>query len=297
MSSLPIRSLDRLPARLGKYRWTGTATELWKILQKKPLTPLEIYKVLPQTNCGRCLVPSCLAFAAAVVQGSKRFIDCPYLAKETAARLSGNLEQRDLREPDQADFLVKLEEKIATLDLAEIAPLIGAVYSDNHLTINSLGKDFQFDHRGEMVSECHIIPWVRAPLLSYITHDTHQNITGNWITFRELKGGIDWQGLFTSRCELPLKKLADDHPALLADIVELFTGRTTAEFQADIALILHPLPHFPLVICYQQPEEDLESTLTILFDECCGVNLHIKSIFTLCSGLVQMFDKIAGLHA
>jgi hypothetical protein len=66
--------------------------------------------------------------------------------------------------------------------------------------------------------------------------------------------------------------------------------------EADIALILYPLPHFPLLICYQKAEDGLDSVLTLLFDRCCGVNMHIKAIFTLCSGLVQMFAKIAQLH-
>ena len=108
---------------------------------------------------------------------------------------------------------------------------------------------------------------------------------------------MEWQNLFTSRCERVLKDLADAHPELLSDIVDLFLGIPATGFDADIALIIHPLPHFPMLICYQAPEDDLESKLTIFFDACCGVNLHIKSIFTLCSGLVQMFGKIAQMHS
>ncbi len=67
-------------------------------------------------------------------------------------------------------------------------------------------------------------------------------------------------------------------------------------FEADIGLILHPMPHIPILICYQAADEDLGSDLTFFFDECCGTNLHIKSIFTLCSGIVMMFDKIAEHH-
>ena len=107
---------------------------------------------------------------------------------------------------------------------------------------------------------------------------------------------MEWQNLFTSRCEKVLQEIADAHPELLTDLIDLFMGRKTEGFDADISLILHPLPHFPLLICYQAPEEDLESKLTLFFDSCCGVNLHIKSIFTLCSGLVQMFDRIAEIH-
>ena len=267
-----------------------------KVLQEKPLTPLEIYKVLPQTNCQRCMLPTCLAFAAGVVAGKKKLEDCPYLGEQEIAQLGGSQQNRSTLDPGQAEFIDKLERKIAALDLAQIAPVIGATWNNNILTVNSLGKDFNIDHQGRMTSECHIIPWVKAPLFSYITNKKHAGITGDWITFRELKGGIDWQGLFTSRCEMVLRKLADDHPDLLGDIVDLFMGEPTDEFDADIALVIHPLPHFPILICYQAPDDDLESELTMFFDECCGVNLHIKSIFTLCSGLVQMFDKIATMH-
>ena len=263
----------------------------------KPLTPLEIYKVLEKSNCGRCQLPSCLAFSAAVVAGHKKLKDCPQLDEQTCEQLTGSLKTRAEMEPDQPEFIDRLEEKIAGLDLARIAPIIGANYKDGRIVINSLGKDFQIDQQGQLFSECHIIPWVKAPLLSYITNPEHQGITGTWSTFRELQGGMEWQNLFTSRCEQVLKEIADEHPDLFTDLVALFMGVTTEGFQADIALILHPLPHFPLLICYQAPDDDLESELTIFFDSCCGVNLHIKSIFTLCAGLVQMFDKIAKMHS
>lgn len=265
-------------------------------MPNKTLNPLELYKHLPQTNCGRCLLPSCLAFAAGVVSGRKKLTECPYLSEEQRQQLAKSLQPRAQLESDQADFFERMEEKIRTIDFAKIAPVIGATHKNSQLIINSLGKDFHIDRQGQIGSECHIIPWVKAPLLSYVTNKTHQGITGDWITFREIKGGIDWQGLFTSRCERPLKQLADEHPSLLGDIIDLFMGKQTEAFEADIALTLYPLPHFPILICYQAAEEDLESKLTIFFDTCCGVNLHIKSIYTLCAGLVRMFDKISKLH-
>jgi hypothetical protein len=259
-------------------------------------TALDVYRILPQTNCSKCLLPSCLAFAAAVVAGSKKLQDCPDLdpgiREEFLAKYSGSA----FMEVDQAEFIDRLQEKMSTIDFEVVAPLIGAVVENDTIIINSMGKDFVFDRQGNMRSECHVIPWVQAPMLSYITYKTHTDITGKWMTFREVKGGIEWQALFTSRCEEPLRKLADENPDLLNDLIDLFMGKTIDWYEADIALILYPLPKIPILICYQAPEDDLESKLTILFDECCSTNLHIKSIFTLCSGLVQMFTKIAESH-
>ena len=259
-------------------------------------TALEIFKKLPQTNCAKCLLPSCLAFAAALLRGRKKVKDCPDLTPEIASQLSAMLQRPGGIEIEQAEFVDKLQKKMSTINFETIAPLIGATVKNGRIAINSLGKDFIFDQQGNMDSECHIIPWVQAPLLSYITYGAHADITGNWISFREIKGGIEWQALFANRCEEPLRKLADDNPGLLQDIIDLFMGRTIDWYEADIALVLHPMPKFPILICYQAPEDDLESKLTIFFDECCGINLHIKSIFTLCHGLVQMFTKIAEQH-
>ncbi len=265
-------------------------------MAKPNSTVVDTYKILPQTNCGRCLLPSCLAFAAAIVSGSRKLKDCPYLAPEAIADFPDTPARIGSREIDQAEFIDSLQKKMAAINLEAVAPLIGATVKDDTILINSLGKDFVFDRQGNMTSECHIIPWVLAPALSYITHKTHGEITGKWISFREIKGGIEWQGLFTSRCEEPLRKLADANPDLLHDLIHLFMGRTIDWYEADIALILHPLPKIPILICYQAPEDDLESKLTIFFDQCCSINLHIKSIFTLCSGLVQMFAKISEHH-
>lgn len=258
-------------------------------------SPMDIYKRLPKDNCGRCLLPSCLAFAAAVVAGRKTIRDCPGLSPAQIAELSPGGQPAPM-DADQAEFMAKLKARMTTIDLCRVAPLIGGVMLGERLVINVLGKDFLVDRQGHVTSECHVISWVEAPLLSYITNKTHGDITGKWISFREINGGIEWQGLFTSRCETPLRRLADDNQGLLGDLIDLFMGKTIDWYQADIALILHPLPKVPILICYQAPDDDLESTLTIFFDQCCPVNLHIKAIFTLCSGLVQMFAKIAERH-
>ncbi len=263
------------------------------------ITPLEIYKITPKSNCRQCLLPSCLAFSAAVSAGSKKFKDCPHLKPEDTRHLETQLSEKKEQPAVQAQFLEKLKEKVGSLHFPHIAQTLGCKSQQKHLNIISLGKKFQVSQQGEITSECHIIPWVEAPILSYITHKSHMGITRNWISFRELRGGIDWQGLFSSRCERPLCTLADNNPELLADLIDLFMGQETdtKKYEADIALILHPLPHIPILICYQKAEDDLQSALTIFFDECCGHNLHIKSLYTLCAGLVMMFEHIATKHS
>jgi hypothetical protein len=132
-------------------------------MPKSTFTTLDVYKMLPQTNCGKCFLPSCLAFAAAIVAGRKKFKDCPDLDLERTAEFSAKFEGPGSREVDQAEFINKLKKKMSTINFETVAPLIGATVQDDRIIINSMGKDFVFDRQGNMVSECHVIPWVQAP--------------------------------------------------------------------------------------------------------------------------------------
>ncbi len=45
-------------------------------------SPLEVYKFLPQTNCGDCGEPTCMAFASHMIDRSLKLEDCPPLLED-----------------------------------------------------------------------------------------------------------------------------------------------------------------------------------------------------------------------
>jgi acetyl-CoA decarbonylase/synthase complex subunit gamma len=51
------------------------------------LTGLEIYKLLPQTNCKECGFPTCLAFAMKLAAKQAELKACPYVSEESKAKL------------------------------------------------------------------------------------------------------------------------------------------------------------------------------------------------------------------
>ena len=51
------------------------------------MTGIEIYKLLPQTNCGDCGVPTCLAFAMKLAAGQTELAKCPHVSEESKAKL------------------------------------------------------------------------------------------------------------------------------------------------------------------------------------------------------------------
>jgi ArsR family metal-binding transcriptional regulator len=45
----------------------------------KPLPVLDIFRILPRTNCGECGYPACMAFAAALGRSEASYEECPDL--------------------------------------------------------------------------------------------------------------------------------------------------------------------------------------------------------------------------
>ena len=52
------------------------------------LTGIQIFKLLPKTNCGECGVPTCLAFAMNLAAGKAELALCPYVSEEARGLLA-----------------------------------------------------------------------------------------------------------------------------------------------------------------------------------------------------------------
>lgn len=255
-----------------------------------------IYKLLPQSNCRQCYLPSCLAFAAAVLRGEKKLADCPALAREEAARLGEELVPRKSLADEQAELVVGLQEQVRELDLAVLAPRLGAVWNGERLVISCLGKDFSIDRQGRLSSECHVNPWLQLPLLRYILHCRGAAERGEWLPLARLRGGQAVAPLFARRCEAVLCRLADQRPEMFFDLVAMFGGRPVPEIASDPAYLLYPLPRLPFALCYQPPEEGLPSSLKILCDRSAEENATPDIISLLGAGIGEMFNKIIHRH-
>ncbi|MHB8811247.1 MAG: DUF3786 domain-containing protein [Desulfobulbaceae bacterium] len=259
--------------------------------------PLQIYKCLPQTNCGECFLPSCLAFAAAVTSGAKNLADCPHLQADAARALTGNIIDREPYEIQREEHLTRLRQALAKRDLPAAAARLGARIVDEKVAVTCLGKDFFVDRQGRVTSECHTHYGLTIPLLTYLLDSKGDRPAGRWVPFRELQGGPPMTALFEQRGEKRLQHLADHHPDLYDDLVTIFSGKEEKKiFAADTAVVLRPLPRLPVLICYWRPEEDLGSKLNIFFDTTADKHLSIEMLFELTVGMVMMFEKIARKH-
>jgi hypothetical protein len=264
---------------------------------KRHLTnPLEIFQLLEKSNCRRCGEKTCLAFASAVVTGHRKIHECPQLPGEITAQFVEEAKDPGANEPG-AEYIAKLKSEITSIDLAAAAARTGGGFSDGRLTLKVLGKNLSVDSQGNIYGDIHINPWIAVPFLNYILYGQGVPVADKWVSLRELERGRARYQMFQRQCEEPMKKVADIYPNLFNDIIEVFSGRQVAQqFDSDISLVLHPLPKVPILICYWRPDDDLDSILHVFFDETADKNLDTDSVFTLGTGLANMFKKIFLRH-
>ena len=258
---------------------------------------MEIFKLLKGSNCQECGEKTCLAFSVAVFKERKPIHACPYVSKEVIDQYGGAVVKPDTVDEYKAQAIEELKQKIPLIDLAQAAERIGARFLDDTLTIRVFGKKFSVDAKGNPSSEVHINAYMVVPALNYILNGSGRWPEGNWITFRELKGGPSRYAHFQQRCEKPLKRLADTYTDFFKDMLEIFDGKKIdSHIDSDISIVLHPLPLFPIMVCYWKPEDGLESSLHIYFDSVSDDNLDIESNYTMNEGIALMFERIALRH-
>jgi hypothetical protein len=136
-------------------------------LAKQIKTPLDVYKLLPKSNCRQCSLPTCIAFSAAVLRGEKEIEDCPNIDKSLAGeakRIDRPVSVAQRRE-EAAD---QLRSQIPSIDFHSSAGRLGGRITEDKLVLKCLGKDFFIDPVGTITSECHTHAWVSLFLLDYI---------------------------------------------------------------------------------------------------------------------------------
>ena len=260
--------------------------------------PLEIYAALAKTNCGQCGVPSCIAFAAALLQGQKKINACPYLPPEVAAQLAQRIVRRRSLEDDQQQVVHALQLEVTKLDFALVAPQLGAQLVDGNLAVNCLGKDFCITPSGEMLSDCHLNHWIHVPLLYYCLLCQGREAQGEWVPYATLPEAAEWSQWFSHRCEEALRQLVDAHHDLVFELFHLFGAKPVVmSGGSDHSLLILPLPKVPFLINYWESEEGFPSKLNILLDRSAGENINAQSINLLARGIIEMFRQLILRHS
>lgn len=258
---------------------------------------MEIFQLLPRTNCRECNETTCLAFAGAVFTGKRGLSDCPFVDRDMLEKYGGEKKGINPVEEEFDEVFERLQRRLSEQNFKERANILQAEYSEGTLQIPILGKPFRIDNQCNVTTDIHVNNWVLGSVLHYVIHCKGNAVSSNWVPLRELPGGKDWYRLFGKQCEEILKDTADSYPDLFSDLVGMFRGRVVDDqFKSDVAVILMPLPLVPMLICYWQPEDGMESSLNLFFDDTAEANLGMEGLYTLGVGIAMMLEKMSMVH-
>ena len=256
---------------------------------------LEIYKLLNKSNCGKCGLATCMAFAQSAVSGVKGAEDCPYLSGDAAEKVG-----RRKDDPDQSDgfgaSIEALRDKVRNTDLKAAAPRLGAEFKGSMLSVRVLGREFMLDGSGVISSELHVNNWIQWLVLTYSSTSDPKAPEGRWIPFSELKSGATTVGYFSKRFEEPLRVIADEHTKVFFELLRIFGGKSVGGFDADYAVALLPLPTGPMLVLYWREEEEFPSKLRVMFDPTADSYLGPEIITGMGRGIIEMLQKIIPKH-
>ena len=152
-------------------------------------TAVEIYKLLPKTNCGTCGMPTCFGFATKVGAHMASISACPNLSNDAKAALAGELEDKgQSRGTVYEQALISLRPRIAALDFEKIAARLGADLIDpDTMELNFLGDKFRvtreriFDENDKEPS-----PFISILIYNHLSMPNPPALAGEWITFSSI---------------------------------------------------------------------------------------------------------------
>jgi hypothetical protein len=251
------------------------------------MNPIELYKKLPKRNCGKCRQKTCMPFALSVIKGETELSECPLLTNEEIEALRGSVTKSDWRE----ELILSLKEEAKNINFKDIADGIGAeLKKDNSIAIKCMGREFSISPDGEITTHGHITPWIKILLLHYIRTAGKGELSGKWVSYSELRGGMVKASSFLRDCEEPLKELLERDFAQTEKILIRLGAERREGFPTENAWHLYLLPKLPVMILYWPQEEEFESKTKVIFDSTADRFLDAESIIFLVEGLVKNIE-------
>jgi hypothetical protein len=266
------------------------------------LSVVDVYKILPRTNCGDCGYVSCLAFASMVVSERVPLSRCPHLAPETVARYQPELDAqhaagRWTRRDLAADASVWARERAASMALEDLPARIGGrltvvngrpvvVLPYFKTTVHISAEGIRHADGTEAGR------WEQVFIYNHIAQGGRRETTGRWKAFQEIPNTVSKIKSMQAHVEAPLRQRFAGHLDELAAAAERIGGRriTDAGESADLSFRFTPLPRVPVVLRFWDGDDEvgLDAEVKLAFDETITEHLDIESILFLGEQLTKM---------
>ena len=265
------------------------------------MTPFEILKRTPKTNCGKCGHPACLAFSAAVAKTGEDPNKCPYidltgleLDNPVGTKLDHLAQERDLQ------LIEHLKSKVAPLDFIIIANGLGAdtqTVTDDRLILSYLGQSVELNKKaGIFINGIEPEdPRDQILIYNYVHSQGKSTPTLDWVGLESLPNSISKVKTLATYCENRLAELfAKAGNDKIITACKKLNGQQDAEAAATLGIVIPVLPHVPQYLLYwaAEPEDGFDAKVKVLFDRQVMNFLDLES---LVFSAERMADRLAGL--
>ena len=247
------------------------------------MTPHDILKRVPKTNCGECGYPACLAFAANVAKSGEDPQKCPYIDLEGFNVSSqGGVKLSQLGRQHDLSLILHLKDKIQALDLAALTSSLKATYTNNALHFPFLGQQVTVSKSTLLVDgEEPEDPRDQILLYNYIHFGGGKPPEPEWIGLESVPNSISKIRTLATYCEQKLAtfftgKSTED----IATLCEAVGGKCQTDGNADLIAHIPVLPQIPQQIHFWDEDQDdgFEAKVKVLYPANVMDYLDIESL-------------------
>ena len=250
------------------------------------MNAVELYKRLPKQNCGKCRQKTCMPFAFALLNGETELAECPCLTESEIDELKSSIQKSDWRE----DLILKLRKEIGGIDFQQVAAGLGVEIKAGNFVVRSLGREFVITPDGGISTHGHITPWIKILLLHYVRTRGQAPLSGKWVSYSDLKGGMVKASSFRRECEEPLRDLLDQDSGKVQEILKRLGAEELDGFAAMNAWQLFLFPKVPVLVLYWPQEDEFDSKVSVLLDSTADHFLDVESLIFLGEGLIKNIE-------
>jgi hypothetical protein len=251
------------------------------------MTAVEIYKLLPKTNCGKCGTTSCFGFAARLASRQASPEDCPAMtasAREALKRSDANRSESPGTVYEQA--LRSLQPKIQTLDLGKTAASFGAALAGpDSLELTFLNERYHITK--EKITDplgAEPLPWISILIYNHLCMPDPPAPAGEWITFSSIPASHAKDKAWAGHVEDVIARHFTENVAGLRTACEKAGGLPSGiSGSHDAAYEFRFFPHYPVLLLFYDAvaEENFPAQCKLLLDRTAPSYLDIESIVVL----------------
>ena len=246
---------------------------------------IEIYKILPKTNCGKCGLTTCMAFAMAVKKGQTVLSDCPCVQ----GLVSDSPQTAPLSESSSGYKQVAegIEKEAVNVDFRQAAEAVGGSYvtsgGKETIRLKMINRTYEISKEGLLENNIYSSDiWARIIICDYVRRHSTKPTTGELIALGHFPHTASHVKAFQNNAEKMLARLFKNNaPGLRQRCLELGCTEAPNKLKADCSLRFDLLPNVPFFLFLWSSDEEFDADCKILFDSSAEAHIDIEYLANL----------------